>query len=503
MTPSNDLEPGRDRVPTLPWHARVLDVATWAAASIVASALLFGGFQLRAAGLRVSMQSPWRVILVLALLVAVRHLLVRQPNVLQRVTRAWSRWRRDPAVIESARVFVLMRLPVIVAGYFAVLIVGYPVNNQPPFRVSRDELINLPARWDGGWYRHIAMDGYAFDAAIKGQQNIAFFPAYPMMMRYGGVLLGARAPADVRGSVNTVELRSRADERTAIAGWLVALGASGLALVYLFRFARETLGGEAPAGALWLISAYPFAFYFGALYTEGLFLLGSVAALYHFRRLEYAPAIAWGLLVGLTRPNGCFLSVPLGVMALQQSFFPRTLAAADPPARPGLAGFLPAILVAAMPGVGMLIFTGWLYEFTGQAFAWMKAHAAWGRTFQGVEVLLTERMQAISEQGLYQYSRSAPLEALYVVPTIVALASTWPVARRLGLGYAVLILLTILPPLAAGGFLSMGRIISTIFPVFVYWGWRLSPTWRVYVAMMFLALQGMLASAFYTWYPVF
>ena len=60
-----------------------------------------------------------------------------------------------------------------------------------------------------------------------------------------------------------------------------------------------------------------------------------------------------------------------------------------------------------------------------------------------------------------------------------------------------------MPPLSAGGFLSMGRITSTLFPVSVYLGWRLAPTttWRVTAA--WVALQGMLAAAFFTWREVF
>ena len=56
------------------------------------------------------------------------------------------------------------------------------------------------------------------------------------------------------------------------------------------------------------MAAYPFAVFFSAPYTEALFVLGAVAAFYHFRRAEWLQAAAWGLLVGLTRPNGCFLS---------------------------------------------------------------------------------------------------------------------------------------------------------------------------------------------------
>jgi Gpi18-like mannosyltransferase len=65
---------------------------------------------------------------------------------------------------------------------------------------------------------------------------------------------------------------------------------------------------------VWLIAAYPFALFFGAIYTESLYLLGATAAFYHLRRRELWRAGAWGLLVGLTRPNGAFLSVPLALI---------------------------------------------------------------------------------------------------------------------------------------------------------------------------------------------
>jgi hypothetical protein len=254
---------------------------------------------------------------------------------------------------------------------------------------------------------------------------------------------------------------------------------------------------------VWLLSAFPFAYFFGALYTESLFLLGIVATFYHFRRHEYLPAMAWGLLVGLTRPNGCLLSVPLGVMALQQAFLPRTLAAGDPAPRPGWASFARMLVVAAMPGIGMVLFSAWLWTFTSVPLAWMQAHGAWGRTFQGIDTLVLERLRLLDHAGIYGYVKSQPIDALYVLALGTVLVTVWPVGRRLGLGYAILILTTIVPPLFAGGLLSMGRITSTLFPVFVYLAWRLPPWLTPRVAMACMALQGMLAAAFFTWRDVF
>ena len=35
---------------------------------------------------------------------------------------------------------------------------NYP--DEVRFRVSNNEMVNLPARWDAGWYLSIAMTGY-------------------------------------------------------------------------------------------------------------------------------------------------------------------------------------------------------------------------------------------------------------------------------------------------------------------------------------------------------
>ena len=109
---------------------------------------------------------------------------------------------------------------------------------------------------------------------------------------------------------------------------------------------------EAAIGAVALAATYPFAFFYGAVYTEGLFLLCATAAVYHFQRRAWAWAALAGLVAGLSRPNGCLLSVPLGLMALdawrRDDYRWQTLALALP--------------TAACAGLGMLAFTAWLYR---------------------------------------------------------------------------------------------------------------------------------------------
>jgi len=91
------------------------------------------------------------------------------------------------------------------------------------------------------------------DPEAGGQQNIAFMPALPMLMRFGGRLIGGHP---------------------LWAGQIVVLVACLWAFVYVYRLARSALGdADRAAWAVALLAAYPFAVFFSAVYTESIFLL--------------------------------------------------------------------------------------------------------------------------------------------------------------------------------------------------------------------------------------
>src|SRR5262249_8536631 len=54
-------------------------------------------------------------------------------------------------------------------------------------------------RFDAGWYYPIARNGYQYVAG--GRNNLAFFPVYPLLMRYVGRLLGPRPFDYIRGGI--------------------------------------------------------------------------------------------------------------------------------------------------------------------------------------------------------------------------------------------------------------------------------------------------------------
>jgi hypothetical protein len=512
--------------PPLPLWVRIVDGLTVATAAIFLSNVLFDGVRLRFGDTRLTATGTVRTLVILLVLLAVRHWRVRTPAIWTRLAnRAVSVWR-SPTTATVVPAWAGSRFAVLFVGYLAVIFIGFP-GGSPPFRISRNELVNLPMRWDAGWYLSLAMDGYSFRSGSGRQENVAFFPAFPMLTRVGAALLGAHGGmVKNTDGLNVAEFMFHQHRRIAMAGMIVSLGAFAWALVYLFRLAREMLDDDAAAGAVVFCCAYPFSLFYSAFYTESLFLLTLVGTFYHFRRREWFGAAVWGLMLGLTRPNGCLISIPLGLMALQQSLdggkvnvWWRRGAFVDDEKRPEQAGFtasldggaarfnmarfVPAILVASMPGIGMLIFSAYLYSVSGNAFAWLEAHQAWGRVYEGVGGLFAGHAKLATELGVYEYSQRQPVDLVNSAASVLALVLTWPVARRLGVAYAALLLLMVVPPLAAGGFMSMGRVTSTLFPLFLYLGWAIRGTSRSSLATACAVAQGFFAALYWTWRPLF
>lgn len=510
----------------LPWWVRTLDVLTVGATALLVSNVLFGGFRIKLFDLDLSATSWLRTAIVFSALVGARMWLHPRRPVWTRVAEwtvaNWNTAARR-AVVPP---FVSSRLLVLAAGYFAVILVGF--THTPPFRISRNELINLPMRWDAGWYLSVALDGYQYNSASQGQQNIAFFPAYPILTRLGAAFLGAYSTGTAiapGASGNKVEFLYHQHRRTVMSGLIISLAAFAWALVYLFRFARDLLpAGEGgargddsetgiAAAAVAVACAYPFALFFSAFYTESLFLLGAIAVFYHMERQEWRPAILWGLLVGLTRPNGCLLSVPLAFIALRQACS-GPLVPASAPLVTGLAQLrgwrMPdprrlatGLAVAAMPGIGMLLFSAYMYKVSGNPFVWLEAHHAWGRVYEGLNTLVANHFDMIQSQGLYEYSTHSTIDMINAIAAAGALLAVWPIVRRVGLAYGLLVLLMVFPPLMAGGFLSLGRVTATLFPIFLYLGWRCRGSLLSSVLIGGAVLQGFFAALYFTWRELF
>ena len=382
------------------------------------------------------------------LLLTLRHAAAPRPSILERA-RLWNAGVSGATDVRTAAIAFISRPIVLFVGYLAVVSIG--VNpDAAGLRSSRDPLTDLPFRYDAGWYGGIAVSGYDRDVHSDRQRNNAFFPAYPLLMRGIGASFGMYATG-LSGDGRMV--------RALWSGVAISLAAFFLGMWYLVKLARDMLGDARASAPAFLLAAYPFAVFFSAPYTESLYLLGTIAAVYHFRRSDWLASSAWGLLVGLTRPNGFFLSAALGLVVLLDRRNSRS----------GNPRMLPALAAASAPALGMLLFTTYLWQVSGVWFAWRESHAAWGRTFQGLEPILSG-LSSIETQGLLRLAGSMPIDTLNALALLFALVMIVPVVRHVGAAWAVFVLINILPPLFAGGLMSMGRLTSTLFPLFLALG---------------------------------
>jgi hypothetical protein len=429
----------------------------------------------------------WDLLLAALVITVARHALSPTPSLWARLG-AWKAWIiARPALVDALLAFGLTRAVVLLVGLIAVSAIGFPPDSGQ-LGSGRQAVSGLGARFDANWYASIATGGYDWDGSFDRQQNIAFFPAYPMLMRAAGTLTGA---------LNSTLSPERRLFRLTGCGLAISLAAFLWASWYFARLARELLDDEHAGGALWLLAAYPFAVFFSAVYTESLFLLAALGAWYSLRHRRFVAGSMWGLLAGLARPNGFFLSVPLGLIALG---FRDGLGSTSPDAghdqRPWRVPDLRHVAAAAMPVVGMLAFTVYLYWRTREWFAWAKMHAAWGRTFSA-EVPLTGVARATN--SLLDLIVMRPYDALNLLGVSFAVVMIWPVWRRLGPAWVAFVLINVIPPLFAGGLLSMGRLSATMFPLFLALAGSLPARSVPAVIAAFALMQGLVAVLFYTW----
>ena len=387
-----------------------------------------------------------------------------------------------PPVRTALEVFVWSRIAIWLTTLlaFAVFEAQYAQPLHPPTAAPEPPHdvgwgVDVWARWDGGWYTHIARDGYT-----DSNTTTAFFPAYPLLVRAFGWVLGGH---DV------------------LAGVVVSLAAAGASFVLLYDLARTLVGEEAARRTIIYIALFPAALFLGAVYSESLYLLLSVAAFLAATRGRFVVAgVVTGLAI-LTRPTGVMLLPALTVLAWRA------------PARErAFAGLAVAVPIAA-------VWPLWLWDTFGHPLAFLGAErAAWHRhlspagPFGGVWRGLVAGWHAVQQfvaggnrfPGTDDALQAAGLNLEALAATVFVLVLGVIAWRRLGAAYGVFTLASVALPLAspAANFplLSMPRFALGVFPVFVALGAvARGPRPRTAVLAVFAILLGLDLARWVEW----
>ena len=298
---------------------------------------------------------------------------------------------------------------------------------------------------DSGWYYQIARDGYLFvtGGAPVGwgkPGKIAFFPVYPLLMRYVGRLFGHQPAAPYLGGI------------------VVSWAAFALAMIAIYHLARLDLEASRARRAVVLITIFPFAFFFGVVYTESVFLLFTVASFYGFRTRRWALGGCCGAVATATRVNGILMLPALAWIAWRS---------VEPNTRDRLSASFALLLVAA--GVGA--YSIYVYTLTGNPLEWARSIERWNYYPGGTPWLALVRLVQALATRPYQYlagERLAPydtLNGLTALLFVIALPFVW---RRLGAGYGLFMAANLWLPLSSGQYEGLGRYCAVLFPFFIW-----------------------------------
>lgn len=330
-----------------------------------------------------------------------------------------------------------------------------------PFGALGNEMIGPAVRWDSMWFLGIADTGYASDPGRP-----AFFPLYPGL----------------------VALVSHITGTFALAGIVVSVLCFFAGLVFFHLLATIEVGAVAANWATMALALFPGAFWFSSVYSESLFLMLSVGAVYFARERRWLPAAVLGALAAATRSAGVLLVIPLALLWWDAH-------RADPE-RNGWSGLLaaPAVLLGLL-AVSLTMVTMGL-DF-GSPFS---AQERWGRTFQGPWVGLWDGTTAAWD-GVRQliHGRPPPLYFekaggdpmaiarhnlllwITLVVAVVPAAAAWKWLRPAHAAYATAALLLPLSyPVEPQPLMSLPRFVAVLYPLPLVVGvWMArGPRWR-------------------------
>jgi 4-amino-4-deoxy-L-arabinose transferase-like glycosyltransferase len=320
----------------------------------------------------------------------------------------------------------------------------HPPTTSPEVPQDVGWAVDIWGRWDGGWFVDVARNGYT------DPDTTAFFPSYPLAARGLGWALGGHY---------------------VLGGVIVSLLACAAAFVLLYELAGALIGDDAARRALIYLALFPTALFLGAVYSESLYLLLSVAAFLAATRGRWTLAgIAVGLAI-LTRASGVVLLPALAILA-----WPAVRR------RRAFAGLAVAIPIAA-------VWPLWLWATFGHPFKFLHAERhEWhrdlsaggplGGAWRGIVAGWNSVLQFVAGGNRFPGTADSlqaagiNLESLAAAVLLVALGIVaW---RRLGVAYGVFVLASVALPLASPGssypLLSMPRFALGVFPVFLALG---------------------------------
>jgi len=318
----------------------------------------------------------------------------------------------------ASRAIVLALL--VLFGNLELVRTSYGFVKETRITLHSEPLRSVFVTGDAEWYRSIAEDGYS-RAPYRGgtQTNVAFFPLFPLLVRYLGILPGYALDAIL----------------------LTQLFFFG-ALLMLYRLARAAgCDEEVSRRALGYAAFFPTSYFFSLPVAESLFVLLAAGCCVAAFADRWWLAGLLGAAASATRLQGVLLIAFLIVLCWQRR-----------------RGWFSILLVPC----GLAAFCLFLWRITGHPFAFVDSQSAW------------QRSAGLSMSQFTDFFRQLPIvsaewnfRALNLLMLLLLAAAAWMLWRKGQAALAAFVVASFAVVLLSGSLQSIGRYVLSTFPVFL------------------------------------
>ena len=379
------------------------------------------------------------------------------------------------AYAEPLGVWLGLRLGLAVLAVLAGLsIPGRPPGGTAPYHLPPlpalwDRLVGVWAHWDGLWYLQIATAGYH-----RADGTTAFLPLYPWAVGVLGTLLGGRP---------------------LVAGVLFSAAVFAGVVVLFYQLVRDSYAPALASRAVLYLAIFPTAFFFWAIYSEGLFLLLALGMFVAARRGRWwiaglcAAAAIW------TRPFGVLL---LPCLVLEMWTAPPR------PRFPITQAKWPALALPLAAGAALL---AWAAAALGDPLIFVRTQAEWNRAFSWPWDTVVHAVQVAGETPFSYQEENQSWFYLATLALFGVLAVAGWVRGALRPAHALYLTLGLLFPLLSATphnpLLSLPRFVLVLFPAWILLARAGNRPWVHYgIVAGSLLLLGLYTIRFVNWFWV-
>lgn len=299
---------------------------------------------------------------------------------------------------------------------FFILYTGFILVPKGPY--ASDNFFEALLNWDSRYYISIAQFGY-----LKSS-HYAFFPGYPLAIKYIGLLSG-------NFQLSTI---------------LISNLSTFLACVVLYKLILLDFTKRIARQSLIFLLFFPTSFYLVMGYSEGLFLLLSVLTIYFFRKGNFFMATIFANLLSITRVTGLVLILSIIIHLI----ITRQLSKKN--------------WIMLLSPLAFLIYCFYLYIQTQNPFYFLVSQTEWRREIGFPWLGYWQAIINLFQSNFIQKYYYVIFDLLFA---IFGLGMAIRSFRFLPAVYPLYALGSVLLPLLTTNLSSMPRFLLPVFPIFI------------------------------------